>query len=184
VIADEADDAAPGALGDAALGNSEEADVKIVEIELSDAPVSLESFLVGHDKAGFLGGRRAGEGVVRRIAEDHQDWLCTLDLGCFIALVGERRVAVAQPSLLGVGRGGFLRGGPPGEGVGKIDGRALMGEQGHAGFAQEVTDLPMSDDVWRGHDFEAGDAGHRSLFEVFADERVLAIRFRSSTSTR
>ena len=76
-------------LGDAFFGEAEEADVKVVEVELLDAPFGDEAFFVGFDQAVFLLGTDAGEGVVGRVAEDDEDGLFLLHLAGGVAFVVE-----------------------------------------------------------------------------------------------
>ena len=79
VAGDEADDAPARPLDDPAFGDPQEADVEVVEIELPDAPIALQPVLVGLDQPFLLGRAGAGEGVVGRVADDHEDGRVALD---------------------------------------------------------------------------------------------------------
>ena len=93
-VGDEADDALAGLLGDAPLGDAEEADVEVVELVLGDVPLVGQAVLVGLDEAAFLAAGDAGEAVVGRVAEHDEDGLAALDGLGGVALgleLGERQ---------------------------------------------------------------------------------------------
>lgn len=107
---DVADDPAARALDDVTLRDPQESDVELVQVEPLDPPTALESLLVGVDQPLLLVGARAGVGVVRRIAQHHEDRRLALHLGGQLALLLE----------LGKDRGLALAlAAPPGQRVGQ-----------------------------------------------------------------
>ena len=115
VVGDEADDAAPRLLGDAALGHAEEADVEVVEA-LALGPPHPFGRAVGGRKPALLVHGHAREAVVGRVAENHQDGLLLLHLLGAVAFLLQLR----EGERLLHGRL------PAGEGVGEEDARAFV----------------------------------------------------------
>src|SRR5690348_15366901 len=99
MIANEADDAASCSFRDPAFSNTKETHVEIVQVELLDPPITPQTLLVWLDQARLLGRRRAGERVVRRVAEHDQDRAFLLYPRRFVALLSKRWIGEA-PALL------------------------------------------------------------------------------------
>ncbi len=174
-VGDEGDDALAGHLGDAAFGQSEETDVEVVEVELPDAPTAVggrrvQALFVRFDEAQFLVGADAGEGVVRRVAENDEDPLVAFDVFGGVAFGLQFR----DGELLLGPFGRF----PAREGVGEIDADALgfvalRGER-RAQVVEHEAELQVRDDERGGQDFKAEDALRGGLLHVRRDQGVAA----------
>ena len=111
-----------------ALGQAEEVDIKLIQVEFLNAPLGNQPLLVKLHQA--LLGTHPGEGVVRGIAQDHQDGFVPFDLFDGVPLLRQLR---EYELLLGA-----LGGVSPGQGIGEMVPGPLFGvlgpevSQGHA----------------------------------------------------
>ena len=146
------DDAQTGLFRDAPFGQTEEPDVKIVEVELLDAPFLDQAGLVRINQTLFLLRTDAREGVVRRITHDDEN-------GFLLFHLTRARTLCFQ--LRPVGELGIFPGKvPAGQRVGQENSGAFaLGIiQRHAQILQEQTHLQVRHDKRRGHDFKTEDA--------------------------
>ena len=169
-IADVANHAAPAALGDAPLGEPEKAHIQVIEVELLDAPLFNQPLLVRRDQVLLFAQRHAAKGVIRRVAQNHDDFLRLLDLIGRVALLlefgeGQHRVFRLFGRL------------PAGQRVGQVDACALVVLQRRAELAQQQADLQMRHHVGRGQQLKAEQARGGGLLQLVRGQRVGALAF-------
>jgi len=160
VVGDEADDAVAG-LVNAPLGEADELDVVVVEVELLLVEVA---FVVGQQPENPGVAVHLAEVGIGRIAHDDHDLAVALDFG---GGVGFARNELAEQHLGALG--GFF------EGVGEVDAEPLVAAEGVAGGFELHAELEVGDGIGGHEQFEAEQARQEMAADIAVPHAALTL---------